>query len=107
MGVPTPGAPRGIVNTAQTPNPLYPGIGCIHRLCGASSHADLGGRAASLVRRQREGVALLAIGPINKMSAKSFAGDGGPMAVRIHPSAAALGEVIEASRGITAAGGET
>jgi hypothetical protein len=89
------------VNTAQTPHPLYPGIGCIHRLCGASSLADLGDRAALRVRRQRERVVFLAIGSVNKMSAKSFAGDGGRMAVRIHPSAAALGPAIEARRGST------
>ena len=93
------------MNTAKTKHPLYPGIGCIHRLCGASSHADLGGLAASPVRRQREGVVLVAIGPVNKMSAKSSAGHGGPMAVRIHPSAPWA--VIEAGRGSAAAGGET
>jgi hypothetical protein len=39
--------------------------------------------AASPVRRQRERVVLLAIRPATKMSAKSFAGNSGPMAVRI------------------------
>ena len=92
------------MNTAQTPHPLYPGIGCIHRLCGASSHADLEGSAASPVCRQRERVVLLAIGPATKMSAKSFAGNSGPMAVRIHPYAGAFGEVIEARRGSTCYG---
>jgi hypothetical protein len=92
------------VNTAQAPYPLYPGIGCIHRLCGASSHADLGGSAASTVRRQRERVVLLAIGSATKMSAKSFAANSGPMTVRIHPSAGALVEVIEARRGSTCCG---
>jgi hypothetical protein len=78
------------VNTAKTPYPLYPGIRCIHRLCGASSLADLPGSAASLVRRQRQRVVLLAIGPVNKMSAKSSPVT---MAVWIHPSAAALGRL--------------
>ena len=62
--------------------------------------------AASPVRRQLERVVLLAFGPATKMSAQSFAGDDGPMPARIHPSAAALGEVIEAGRGSAAAGGE-
>ena len=46
MGVRTPGAPGGIVNTVQTPYPLYPGIGCIHRLCGASCRSDPSAAAA-------------------------------------------------------------
>ena len=92
------------MDSAQTPCALYPGIGCIHRLCGASSHADLEGSAASPVCRQRERVVLLAIGPATKMSAKSIAGNSGSMAVRIHPSTGALGEVIEARRGSTCCG---
>ena len=53
---------------------------------------------------KRERVILLAIGPATKMSAKSFAGNSGPMAVRIHPPAGALGEVTEARRGSSCCG---
>ena len=94
------------MDSAQTPCPLYPGIGCIHRLCGASSHADLEGSAASPVCRQRERVVLLAIGPATKMSAKSFAGNSGP---RPFGSIRPLGLLGLSKRDVArpAAGGET
>jgi hypothetical protein len=91
------------VNTAQTPYP-YTRVSDVFNDCVAhprtqTQEAVLRHPSVSKVR-----VILLAIGPATEMSAKSFVGDSGPMAVRIHPSAGALGEVIEARRGPTCCG---